>query len=156
LVRFSRAGVLKYDRCGRRFRHPGKSHGREPLAGRRSTALIQRCRPSAPRTRPNHSCRSFTQGDFLESTTTAVHRDKVDLERLEALRWDSLADRPHPYATRSRYVVLVIFLAIIAGVVVTVSKAGFSQAKLEPTSSLSSCFSPLLSRVLQVPRRLRQ
>jgi hypothetical protein len=36
------------------------SHGCDPLAGRRSTALIHRCRPSAPRTRPHHSCRSFT------------------------------------------------------------------------------------------------
>ena len=31
------------------------SHGCGPLAGRRSLALIQRCLPSAPRTRPNHS-----------------------------------------------------------------------------------------------------
>jgi len=31
------------------------SHGYKPLPGRRSTALIHRWRPSAPRTRPNHS-----------------------------------------------------------------------------------------------------
>ena len=31
------------------------SHDCEPLAGRRSTALIRRCRPSAPRTRRHQS-----------------------------------------------------------------------------------------------------
>jgi hypothetical protein len=36
------------------------THGREPRARRRSTALIHRCRPSAPRTLPHHCCRSFT------------------------------------------------------------------------------------------------
>jgi hypothetical protein len=35
-------------------------HGGEPLAGRRSAAFTHRWRPLAPRTRPNHSCRSFT------------------------------------------------------------------------------------------------
>jgi hypothetical protein len=37
-----------------------EGHGCEPLPERRSTALIQRWRPSEPRTRPHHSCRSFT------------------------------------------------------------------------------------------------
>jgi hypothetical protein len=37
-----------------------RSYGCEPLAGRMSLALIQRCLPSAPRTRPSHSRRSFT------------------------------------------------------------------------------------------------
>ena len=35
-------------------------HGGEPLAGRRSTTRIHPRRPSAPRTRHHHSCRSFT------------------------------------------------------------------------------------------------
>jgi hypothetical protein len=37
----------------------------EPLAGRRSTALIHRWRPSAPRARPHHSRRSFTHQSSL-------------------------------------------------------------------------------------------
>jgi hypothetical protein len=35
-------------------------HGHSLFAGRRSTALIHRCQPFAPRTRPHHSWRSFT------------------------------------------------------------------------------------------------
>ena len=35
------------------------SHACESLARRRSTALLHRRRPSGPRTRPHHSCRSF-------------------------------------------------------------------------------------------------
>jgi hypothetical protein len=43
------------------------------LAGRRSLALIHRCRPSAPRTRPTHSSRSITH----QSSRPAVHHVAV-------------------------------------------------------------------------------
>jgi hypothetical protein len=45
-----------------RSTHAGKLTGLQgsPLAGRRSAALIHRCRPTEPRTRPIHFPRSFT------------------------------------------------------------------------------------------------
>jgi hypothetical protein len=57
------------------------SHECGPVAGRRSLALIQRCLPSAPRARPNHSKRgrrSFTHqsswpGHSSVSITTDIY-----------------------------------------------------------------------------------
>src|SRR5215211_3547335 len=46
-----------------------RGHG-DGLAGRRSTALIHRCLPSAPRTRPNHSRRSW-----LDQTSEATEQE---------------------------------------------------------------------------------
>jgi hypothetical protein len=52
--------------------------GYESHAGRRSTALTHRCRPSAPRTRPNHSCRVFHPPIELACIRPGgcVHRDR--------------------------------------------------------------------------------
>jgi hypothetical protein len=47
-------------------------YGCEPLARRRSLALIQRCRPSLPRTRPNHSRRSFTHQSSWPPTLAGI------------------------------------------------------------------------------------
>jgi hypothetical protein len=51
--------------------HNTSSQRWEPLAGRRSTALIHRRRPSTPCTRPHHSCRSLpTNRACLRLTTS--------------------------------------------------------------------------------------
>jgi hypothetical protein len=59
----------------------------------RSTALIHRCRPSAPRTRPNHCCRSLRK-QRPDVTMVAVYGR--DLQR-------------HPRTSRDRWSILLYF-----------------------------------------------
>ncbi len=67
-------------------------HGCERLPGRRSTALIHRCLPSAPRTRPHHSCLSFTHQSSWPGSSLHLDR-RVNLSAMHRhLRRPPMAD----------------------------------------------------------------